>query len=121
MNEIREIQERLERGDQRFGELTQAMSDIKAHLGRQDETMACLTTKIDRVVQGTEDVVTMWNGGVQAVRFFCRLAEGWRFFLRQFMVPVVLPLLVVYGGWIFVTHGHLPTWMQAVIKIIEAF
>lgn len=119
MSEIREIQERLEKGDQRFGELTQAMSDIKAHLGRQDEAMADVTSKIDKIAKGTEDVVSMWNGGVQAVRFFCRLAEGWRFFLRQFMVPVVLPLLALYGVWIFLTHGQLPSWMQAIIKMIE--
>lgn len=134
MSDLREIERRLEHGDQRFAEgerhfngIGKILSDIKAHLGRQDahlerqdEAIACVTEKLEKVAQGTQDVVTMWNGGVQAVRFFCRCAAAWRFVMREFSLPIVLPILVVGGVLYFLAHGQLPSWMSALFKVIEA-
>jgi hypothetical protein len=118
MSEIDVINERLQRGDQRFSEIIGALSDVKAHLKNQDATMARLEAKVDKVDQGTQDVVSMWNGGVKAVRFFCRMAEAWRFLMRQVVLPIGFPLTTIYGIWYVHQHGELPTWLVAVFKFI---
>lgn len=120
MSEIDEINERLERGDQRFAEIAVALSGITTHLRQQDATMADVAGKLDKVVQGTEDVVSMWNGGVTAVRFFCRLAEAWRFLLRQVFTPIGLPLLALYGLWYYTEFHRFPEWLSDCFKFLMA-
>ncbi|WP_234775158.1 hypothetical protein [Paraburkholderia tropica] len=120
MSEIDVINERLERGDQRFDEVTDALSKITTHLQRQDETMAGLADKLDKVVQGTEDVVSMWNGGVKAVRFFCRMAEAWRFLLKQVFLPIGLPGLALYGLWYYTEFHRFPSWLADGYKLLTA-
>lgn len=113
--------ERLERGDQRFAEITDALSGITTHLKQQDATMAELAGKLDKVVKGTDDVVSMWNGGVKTVRFFCRLAESWTFLLKKVFLPVVLPLACIWALVRIVNHETLPDWVSAVVKLIVAW
>ena len=120
MSEIDVINERLRRGDERFAEVTDALSRITTHLQQQDAAMACLDTKIDKVIKGTEDVVSMWNGGVKAARFFCRLAEAWRFLIRQVAIPVVLPGVGFYALWYYAHYGRFPMWISDVYKLLVA-
>ncbi|MFM0503983.1 hypothetical protein [Paraburkholderia caffeinilytica] len=120
MSEIDVINERLQKGDERFAQVTEALSKITVHLQSQDATMADLTGKIDKVVKGTEDVVSMWNGGVKTVRFFCRLAESWTFLLRKVFIPVVLPLAGLWTLARIVRHEELPEWVSAGIKLLMA-
>lgn len=120
MSEIDVIKERLERGDQRFAEVTEALSRITTHLQNQDTKMDCMEKKIDKVVQGTEDVVSMWSGGVKAVRFFCRLAEAWKFVLKQVFLPIGLPALALYGLWYYTEFHRFPAWLADCFKFLMA-
>lgn len=120
MSEIDVIKERLERGDQRFAEVTEALSQITTHLQRQDGAMADMAGKLDKVVNGTESIVSMWDGGVKTVRFFCRLAESWTFLLRKVFIPVVLPLAGLWTLIRIVHHEALPDWVNAAIKLVVA-
>jgi hypothetical protein len=120
MSEIEMINERLNKGEEKFAEVAAALSRITGHLQSQDATMAELAGKLDKVVDGTDSIVGMWNGGVKTVRFFCRLAESWTFLLRKVFIPVVLPLA---GLWTLIRIAHhdaLPDWMTAAIKLILA-
>jgi hypothetical protein len=99
MSEFDAIKERLNKGDERFAQVTEALSRITTHLQSQDETMADVVGKLEKVVEGTDSIMGMWNGGVTTVRFFCRLAEAWRFLLRQVAIPVAMPSIGLYAIW----------------------
>lgn len=119
MNDISEIKKRLGEGDRRFTDVAGALADLKAHLQRQDSAMACLESKVDKVSQGTEDIVAMWSGGVKAARFFCRAADAWRFVMREVVRPFALPVAGVYGIWYVHEYGHVPVWLIAALKFVE--
>ena len=70
MNEIEIINQRLMKNDDRFIVLTDSIADIATHLKNQDKTLDDMAIKINQVVTGTENVVSMWSAGVNAVRFF---------------------------------------------------
>ena len=120
MSEIDAINERLQKGDERFAEVRDALTSITVHLKSQDATMAEFAGKLDKVVDGTDSIVTMWNGGVKTVRFFCRLAEAWTFLLKKVFIPVVLPLAGLWTLIRIVHHEALPDWVNAGIKLIVA-
>lgn len=85
--------------------------------------MVGIVGKLDRVAQGTEDVVSMWNGGVKAVRFFCRMAEAWTFLLRRVLVPVgsfLIAVLVLIALISYHEQGHFPTWLADAFKLVLA-
>lgn len=112
--------ERFKRGEEKFSEVADALLDIKAHLLSQDTAMATMAEKIDNNVQGTQSIVEMWNGGVKAVRFFCRLAEAWRFLMKQVLLPFGLPLLALYGGWYYSAFHRFPEWLADCFKFLMA-
>jgi uncharacterized coiled-coil protein SlyX len=112
--------ERLNKGEERFAEIAEALSKISVHLQNQDATLAQVSGKLDAVVNGTDNIVGMWNGGVKTVRFFCRLAESWTFLLRKVFIPVVLPLAGLWTLIRIVHHESLPDWVNAAIKLIVA-
>jgi hypothetical protein len=123
MNEIETIKDRLNQGDQRFAEVAHALSGITAHLQSQDATMAEVAGKLDKVVDGTDSIVGMWNGGVKTVRFFCRLAEMWTFMLRKVLFPFgsfALVMTILFSAWYYTEYGHFPAWVSAVFKLILA-
>jgi hypothetical protein len=123
MSEIDEINERLERGDQRFTEVAEALSRITTHLQQQDATMADMGGKLDKVMQSTDDVVSMWNGGVKAVRFFCRLAEAWTFLLKKVLFPIGTFAVIVLLLIAFISYheqGHFPVWLADAFKLVLA-
>jgi hypothetical protein len=112
--------ERLNKGEARFTEIADALSKITVHLQSQDATLAQVSGKLDTVVDGTDSIVGMWNGGVKTVRFFCRLAEAWTFLLKKVFIPVVLPLAGLWTLTRIVRHEALPDWISAGIKLILA-
>lgn len=114
------INDRLNKGEEKFAEVADALSRITSHLQSQDATMADLAGKLDKVVDGTDSIVGMWNGGVKTVRFFCRLAESWTFLLKKVFLPVVLPLAGIWALVRIVNHEALPDWISAAIKLILA-
>jgi hypothetical protein len=110
--------ERLNKGEARFTEIADALSKITVHLQSQDATLAQVSGKLDTVVNGTDSIVGMWNGGVKTVRFFCRLAESWTFLLKKVFLPVVLPLAGIWALVRIVNHEALPDWVNAFIKLV---
>jgi hypothetical protein len=112
--------ERLNKGEARFAEIADALSKITVHLQSQDATLLQVSGKLDTVVDGTESIVGMWNGGVKTVRFFCRLAESWTFLLKKVFIPVVLPVGVMWTVFRVINHQTLPDWLAACIKLIMA-
>lgn len=120
MSEIDVINDRLQKGDERFVEVAEALIGITTHLRSQDTTMAELAGKLDKVVDGTDSIVGMWNGGVKTVRLFCRLAESWTFLLKKVFIPVVLPIAAMWTLIRVVHHEALPDWLTACIKLILA-
>ncbi|WCM21344.1 hypothetical protein NDK50_07825 [Paraburkholderia bryophila] len=123
MSEIEVINQRLQKGDERFAEVTDALSRITTHLQSQDATMASLAGKLDKVVDGTDSIVGMWNGGVKTVRFFCRAAEAWTFMLKKVLFPFgsfALVMTILFSAWSYVEYGRFPEWVSAVFKLILA-
>lgn len=120
MSEIEVINERLNRGEEKFSEVALALDGIKIHLQSQDAAMSSLSAKIDKTVTGTESIVEMWNGGVTAVRFFCRLAEAWKFMLKQVFGPIGIPVMLLYGFWYYTEFHKFPDWLNAAFKLFMA-
>ncbi|MEX3691897.1 hypothetical protein AB3X91_09145 [Paraburkholderia sp. BR14263] len=127
--EIRAIHGRLKDGDERFVKIADDLSAMRAqlyrrddairtHLHSQDDALAEMARKIDKVVDGTDSIVTMWSGGVRAVRLFCRLADLWRFFMRQVFFPILVPVLGVFGTWYYATYHRFPIWLEGIFKIV---
>ncbi|PRC92686.1 hypothetical protein [Solimicrobium silvestre] len=116
--QIDAINERLDAGQGKFGEVADALSKITAHLQSQDAAMSLMADKVNQNAEGTQSILEMWNGGVKTVRFFCRLAEGWRFFIREMLIPVFLPLMGIGVVIYYFNHGDFPKWAAALFKLI---
>lgn len=118
------MEERLKAGDRRFSRLEARLDksdhETRQHLREQDQKIDALTRVVERVDQNTSSMVDTWNDGARAVRFFCRLAQGWRFVIRQVMLPVVIPLFALYAGGYYYAHGHFPEWLADTVKLILA-
>jgi hypothetical protein len=116
--EIDAINERLNRGEDKFGEVSDALSRIALHLKNQDMTMAAMADEIDKSGESTQSILEMWNGGVKTVRFFCRLAEAWRFFIKSVFIPVVIPVAMLCAFAYCRSNGVLPEWAKFLFKLI---
>jgi len=112
------INARLDDGQGKFSEVADALTKITAHLKSQDEAMSLMADKINQTAEGTGSILEMWNGGVKTVRFFCRLAEAWRFFIREMLIPVFLPMMGFGAVIYYINHGDLPKWAAILIKLI---
>lgn len=120
INELRDrlgrAEDRLSHGDSQFSEVLGAVASVKAHLQRQDITYAAMSEKIDLQTENTAAVVEMWDGGVKAVKFFCRAAAAWTFLLKKVFIPVVLPLAGVWVFTLIISHRALPEWLADAFK-----
>ncbi|WP_434663420.1 hypothetical protein P5W99_24320 [Paraburkholderia sp. A3BS-1L] len=118
------VEERLKAGDRRFSKLEQRLeqsdASTKRHLQQQDGEIETIKAIVARIDQNTSSIVETWNDGARAVRFFCRLAQAWRFLLRQVAIPVVIPLFAAYAGLYYAAHGHFPPWLADTVKLILA-
>lgn len=118
------MEERLKAGERRFSRLEQGLeesrSEVRAHLKQQDDKIDSIATAVARIEQNTGSMVETWNDGARAVRFFCRLAQGWRFVLRQVMYPVVIPCFALYAGGYYAAHGRFPPWLVDTVKLLLA-
>jgi hypothetical protein len=123
MSEIDMINDRLNKGEEKFAEVANALSRITSHLQSQDATMADMASKLDKVVTGTDSIVTMWSGGVKAARFFCRLAEAWTFLLKKVFFPIGtfgIVLLILVAAFYYHEYGRFPVWITDAFKLLIA-
>ncbi|MFX1675225.1 hypothetical protein PWR63_23745 [Paraburkholderia sp. A2WS-5] len=98
---------------QRFEAQDAAIAENTALTRKTDET-------VTRVAEDTSFMREAWKDGIATVRFFCRLAQAWRFLLRQVAIPVVIPLFAAYAGLYYAAHGHFPPWLADTVKLILA-
>jgi hypothetical protein len=118
------MEERLKAGDRRFSRLEARIDrsdqETRQHLRSQDEKIDELVRVVQRVDQNTSSIIETWNDGARAVRFFCRLAQGWRFMLTEVAKPVIIPALIVYAGWYYSRYHQFPTFITDVYKFVKA-
>lgn len=112
---------RLKAGERRFSKLEARLeksdAEVKDHLRRQDENIAALAVQACQIVANTQSIVDTWADGARTIRFFCRLAQGWRFLLKSVVLPVCIPVAVIYAVIYYADHGHFPEWTGAVLKL----
>lgn len=113
--------ERLNRGEAKFAEVTDALSRITDHLQSQDETMAELGAKIDAQGKSTAAIVDMWDGGVNATRFFCRLARGWEWMVKQIFSKRFVALVIGYVVVHYLLFHSLPDWTKWAVTLFKIY
>lgn len=117
-------EERLKAGERRFSRLEQRLDrsdrDVREHLQKQDAEIADIKGLMAEMRADTRSIIETWNDGARAIRFACRLAQGWRFLLRQVAVPVVLPGIGLYAVWHYAHYHAFPTWISDVYKLLLA-
>jgi hypothetical protein len=121
MSEIDAINERLKRGEEKFSEVSTALSGITEHLKRQDAMYADLGAKIDAQGKSTAAIVDMWDGGVNATRFFCRLARAWEWVVRQIFSKRFIGLVLGYAALHWLIFKSLPDWTHWVISLYKVY
>jgi hypothetical protein len=118
------MEERLKAGDRRFSRLEARLDrsdrDVREHLQKQDAEIADIKTLMADMRADTKVIIETWNDGARAVRFFCRLAQAWRFLLRQVAIPVVILVFALYAVLYYAAHGHFPPWLADTVKLIIA-
>jgi hypothetical protein len=118
------MEERLRAGDKRFSRLEARIDksdrEVREHLQQQDTQIADLVALMADVRNDTRAIIETWNEGAKAVRFFCRIAEAWRFLLRQVAIPVVLPGVGLYALWHYAHYHAFPVWLSDVYKLLLA-
>ncbi|EPS1221712.1 hypothetical protein ACVBR5_000943 [Burkholderia cenocepacia] len=124
-------EERFKAGERRFSRLEQRLDksdrDVREHLQKQDGQIADIAMVVSETAaavalirENTQSIIETWNEGARAVRFFCRLAQGWRFLLRQVLIPVGLPAIGVYALWHYAHYHTFPNWISDVYKLLVA-
>jgi hypothetical protein len=118
------MEERLKAGDRRFSRLEALIDkrdrEVREHLQQQDTQIADLASLMAEVRGDTRAIIETWNEGAKAVRFFCRLAQAWRFLVRQVAIPVVLPGIGLYALWHYAHYHVFPVWLSDVYKLLLA-
>jgi hypothetical protein len=117
-------EERFKAGERRFSRLEQQLNqfdrEVREHLRQQDTQVADLVSLVADVRSDTRAIIETWQEGAKAVRFFCRIAEAWRFLLRQVAIPVVLPGMGFYAVWHYAHYHAFPAWVSDVYKLLVA-
>jgi hypothetical protein len=118
------MEERLKAGDKRFSRLEARIDksdrEVREHLQQQDDKIEAIAIAVARIDTNTSSIIETWNEGAKAVRFFCRVADAWRFLLRQVAIPVVLPGIGLYAIWHYAHYHAFPSWLSDVYKLLLA-
>lgn len=118
------MEERLRAGDKRFSRLEARIDrsdhEVRGHLQQQDDKIDAIASAVARIDANTSSIIETWNEGAKAVRFFCRVADAWRFLLRQVAIPVVLPAVGLYALWHYAHYHAFPVWLSDVYKLLLA-
>jgi hypothetical protein len=126
INELRDrlgrAEDRLSKGDSQFTEVLGELQNVTAHLRRQDVMYADLGSKIDDQGKKMSGIVEMWNGAANATQFFCRLARGWEWTVKQIFSKKFIALALGYVALHYLLWHSLPgwtTWAVSVYKIYQ--
>jgi len=125
INELRDrlgrAEDRLSRGDGQFTEVLGALENVTAHLRRQDTMYVELGSKIDEQGKKMTGIVEMWNSGVNATRFFCRLARAWEWIVKQVLSKRFIALVLCYAAIHWLIFKSLPDWTHWIISLYKAY
>lgn len=102
-------------------------SEVKADVAAVKLDVAALRSDVSENTEVTKKIATdiasilsAWNDGVAAKRFFCRVAEAWRFLLKQVLFPFGIPFVSLYGFWYYTEYKTFPSWLNAAFKLFMA-
>ncbi len=125
INELRDrlgrAEDRLSRGDGQFTEVLGALENVTAHLRRQDTMYAELGSKIDDQGKSMAGIVDMWSSGVNATQFFCRLARGWEWVVKQVFSKKFVALAVGYVVLHYMVYQSLPDWTKWAVALYKLY
>ncbi|OXJ16647.1 hypothetical protein [Burkholderia sp. HI2500] len=123
------VEERFRDGERRFSKLERRIDEsdeqVRAHLQLQDEHLQRQDEKIDSIViavstiqTNTQSMVDTWEGGARVVRALCRLADAWRFLVRNVAGPTIAFGTVGVIVFRYLRHEPIPDWASAVVKLL---
>lgn len=130
------VEERFRAGERRFSKLERRIDEsdeqVKAHLQQQDAHLQQQDGKIDTLVAemadlradtksiqaNTQSMVDTWEGGARVVRALCRLADAWRFLIRNVAGPTIAFGTVGVIVFRYMRHEPIPDWANAVVKLL---
>lgn len=123
------VEERFRAGERRFSKLERRIDEsdeqVRAHLQLQDEHLQRQDEKIDSIVTAvsaiqtnTQSMVDTWEGGARVVRALCRLADAWRFLVRNVAGPTIAFGTIGVIVFRYLRHEPIPDWASAVVKFL---
>lgn len=99
---IAEINQRLDRGDQRFNEL--------------EASLAANTLATQEIANNTAGMVRLSNELETGTRFLCRCAMGVRFVLKEVIEPFWKPTVLSLSLYFYITRDSgLPHWLLSLV------
>lgn len=100
-------------------------SEVKADVAAVKMDVAALRSEVSENTEVTKKIATdiasilsAWNDGVAAKRFFCRLADAWDFMLKRVCIPVGITLIVWAVGRAIFSNAPIPAWVGALLKFL---
>jgi len=116
------VEERFRAGERRFSKLEQRLDEnaaaTKEHLQRQDEKIDAIVASVSKIQTNTQSMVDTWEGGARVVRALCRLADAWRFLIRNVAGPTIAFGTVGVIVFRYMRHEPIPDWANAVVKLL---
>jgi hypothetical protein len=91
---------------------------VNTRLSQQDIAIAQNIAIAQTVSDETKGVRDFMKDGANAAKFFCRVAKGWRFMWKSFVIPLLITGLVLYGLAFYVVHHTIPDWLLALAKAV---
>ena len=117
--------ESLTTDDKRWKGVAKQFAAVNLRLSSQDvvingqgEKIDALATVIGKISEDTGAMRSAWNEGVATKRFFCRLAEAWKFLYKQMFIPLVVPGIFLYAAGYYAVNGTFP---KVVVAVYKAF
>lgn len=71
-----------------------------------------LGSKIDAQGKSMAGIVEMWDGAKNATLFFCRLARGWEWTVKQIFSKKFIALALGYIAIHYAVYHTLPDWTK---------
>jgi len=99
-----------------IAESRESAAEARERLDKQDIAIAVNTQVCTTVATDTAAIRTFWTEGINASKFFCRLAAGWVFLYKKVAPPLVVLFLVLYVPVFYMIHRDFPDWLIDLLK-----
>lgn len=98
-------------------EVLTLFAEINHRLSSQDIAIAQNTALTMQHSAETKSLREFMVDGANAAKFFCRLANAWRFMLRWIIFPTAVPLIAIYALMYYSVHGVFPDWLLTIFRL----